>query len=115
MTHRVAMILMAALSPLATCLAAPSATAGPCAREIAAFRQTLERQERLNPDGVGTARQTIDAQLEHQPTPMSVERGREAARTEITIAVSRAEKLDSQGKQDECRAALDTARLLLDP
>lgn len=112
MTRRVAMILLSALSPW---LAGASAAAGPCAEEITAFRQTVERQQKLNPGGVGTTRQTIDAQLEHQPTPRSVERGRKAASVGIATAIARAESLDSQGKQDECRAALDIARLLLNP
>jgi hypothetical protein len=112
MTHRGARILLAGLS---SCLAAAPAAAGPCASEIAAFRHTIEQQERINPGAVGTARQTIDAQLEHQPTPASVERGRKAARTEIATALARAESLDLQGRPDECHAALDTARLLLDP
>jgi len=112
MRRRMATILLAALSP---CLAAAPAAAGPCASEISAFRQAILQQEKLNPDDVGTARQTIAAQLEHQPTPMSVARGREAARAGIAKALASAAKFDSQGKQDECRAALDTARLLLDP
>ncbi len=100
---------------LAVCLAAAPAAASPCAADIAAFRQTVERQERLSPESVGTAKQTIAAQLEHQPTPMSVERGRLAARNGIAAAIARAENLDSQGREDECRAALDTAKILLDP
>jgi multidrug resistance efflux pump len=106
---------VAALLSLFLCFAAAPAVAGSCAADIAAFRQTVERQERLNPESVGTAKQTIAAQLEHQPTPMSVARGRHAARAEIAAAIARAENLDSQGRADECRAALDTAQILLDP
>jgi len=109
------MASLAALLSLSLCLSAAPALAGSCAADIAAFRQSVERQERLNPDDVGTARQTIAAQLEHQPTPMSVERGRRAARAEIATAIARAENLESQGKENECRAAVDTAQVLLDP
>jgi hypothetical protein len=112
MWRRVATVLLVALSLR---LDVASALAGACGTEIAAFRRTVEQQETLNPVGVGTAPQSIDAQLEHQPTPVSVERGRKIAKAGITAALARAETLDRQGRQDECRRALDTARLLLNP
>jgi hypothetical protein len=112
MKYRVATILLIAIC---LCFRVASAAGGPCGTEIASFRRTLQQLEILNPRAVGSARQTIDAQLEHQPTPMSVELAEKNAKAEIAAVLAQAERLDSQGRQDECRSALDTARLLLDP
>ena len=105
----------AATLAIAFCLCAVSASAGPCGVEIDSFQRTLRHEEAVNPDSVGTAPQTIDAQLEHQPTPSSVQRAKDRAKAEIATVLARAEKLDAEGKQGECLGVLDTARLLLQP
>jgi hypothetical protein len=88
-----------------------SARAGPCAGQIAEFEQLLRQQ----PEAVGAAPQSVGAQLEHQPTPASVESAKHGARAEILTVLSQAKALDAQGKQDECIDALAKAKLLLNP
>jgi hypothetical protein len=112
MRHRIATILIVGCASL---LGFTYATAGPCGVEIESFQRTLQQQEQLNPDNVGTAAQTIAAQLEHQPTPKSVERAKNLAKSEIAAVLARAEKLDAEERQRECLEALATARLLLNP
>jgi hypothetical protein len=75
---------------LAATLRIASASAGPCAEEIA-------------------------AQLEHQPTHESVEHAKKQAQAQILMVVTQAEALDSEGKKSECRNALAKAKLLLNP
>jgi hypothetical protein len=55
------------------------------------------------------------AQLEHQPTPASVERAKRHARSEIEAALGQARALDAQGKDEECAAEIAKAKLLLNP
>jgi hypothetical protein len=112
MRHLTATIFIIGVTSL---LGITYATAGPCGAEIASFQRTLQQEEKLNPDSVGTAAQTIAAQLEHQPTPRSVERAKNLAKSEIAAVLARAEKLDAEERQRECLEALATARLLLDP
>ena len=100
---------------IAWCLHAASATAGPCGAQIATFQQSLQQLATRDPDSVGTAPQSIGAQLEHQPTLKSVERAKIQARTGIANILSRAERLDAEGRQKECLGAIETARLLLNP
>jgi hypothetical protein len=87
------------------------AAAGPCADQIAEFEQFLQE----HPGAVGTAPQSVGAQLEHQPTPASIERARQNAKAEIAAALAQAKTLDAQGKQDECVDELAKAKLLLNP
>jgi hypothetical protein len=91
------------------------ASAGPCGREIADFRGSLSQGKNGEPTFVGTAPQSIGAQLEHQPTRESVEHARKQAQAQILLVVTQAEALDSEGKQSECRNALAKAKLLLNP
>jgi hypothetical protein len=48
-----------------------SAQAGSCSREIAQFEQAM-RESRGNPDAGPSAKQSIGAQLNRQPTPDSM-------------------------------------------
>jgi hypothetical protein len=108
------MNLRIAASPivaLATGLSITPASAGPCADQIAEFEQFLQE----HPGTVGTAPQSVGAQLEHQPTPASIERARQNAKAEIAAALAQAKTLDAEGKQDECVDALAKAKLLLNP
>ena len=108
------MNLRIAASPivaLAAGLSITPASAGPCADQIAEFEQFLQE----HPGAVGTAPQSVGAQLEHQPTPASIERAKQNARTEIATVLAQAKVLDAEGKQNECVDALANARLLLNP
>jgi hypothetical protein len=100
---------------VASCLDVAAASAGSCGAEITSFQRTLQQQERLNPGRIGTAPQTIAAELEHQPTPKSAERAKNCAKSEIAAVLARAEKLDAEDREGECIGEIETARLLLDP
>jgi hypothetical protein len=100
---------------VAASLGATPVSAGPCAAKIAQFRASLGQAPGGETAVVGSAPQSIDAQLEHQPTPASVERAKENAKAQIVAVLARAESLDAQGRQHECRQALRKARLLLNP
>jgi hypothetical protein len=100
---------------LTSTLCVAIASAGPCTGEIADFRSSLSRDENGEPTFIGTAPQSIAAQLEHQPTRESVERAKKQAQTQILMVVTQAEALDSEGKKSECRNALAKAKLLLNP
>lgn len=108
-------IVAALIFAIASAFPIASATAGPCSEDVASFRQALNQQQRRQPDGFGTAPQSIAAQLERQPTPESVERAKKSAQASISDLLTRAETLDAQGKADECRNAIATARLMLNP
>ena len=99
----------------ASILSIAAADAGACAQDIAQLQQILRQQEISRPDGFGTAPQSIDAQLEHQPTPQSVERAKKSAQASISAALNHAETLDAEGKATECQSAVATARLMLNP
>lgn len=109
--NRIAIALIA----VAAAVNSAPAWAGLCAAEIADFKRALSQQERSQPDGFGTAPQSIAAQLEHQPTPASIERARKSARDSILAEVANAESYDAQGKQSECRDQIARARLMLNP
>ncbi len=100
---------------IASTLRIATASAGPCAGEIADFRSSLSRDKNGEPTFIGTAPQSIGAQLAHQPTRQSVERAKKQAQAQILTVVTQAEVLDSEGKQSECRNALTKAKLLLHP
>jgi hypothetical protein len=100
---------------LAATLRIASASAGPCAGETADFRNSLSQDKNGEPTFVGTAPQSIAAQLEHQPTHESVEHAKKQAQAQILMVVTQAEALDSEGKKSECRNALAKAKLLLNP
>ena len=100
---------------LASTLCIATASAGPCAGEIADFRGFLSRDKNGEPTFIGTSAQSIGAQLEHQPTRESVEHTKTQARAQILMVVAQAEALDSEGKQSECRNALAKTKLLLIP
>ncbi len=91
------------------------ANVGPCAKEITDFRQSLSRNESGEPIFVATAPQSIDAQLQHQPTKASVERAKKQAQTRLFSVLAEADSFDSEGKHNDCKGTLARARLLLGP
>ena len=105
--------IMALVIALGAALFVQTASAGPCAVEVVHFRSTLP------PGGsgevVGTAPQTIGAQLRHQPTPASVERAEKGAQMTVEDTLALAEKHDADGNQAACEDALARAKLLVNP
>lgn len=87
------------------------AKAGPCAGQVAEFEQYMQD----HPGAVGTAPQSVGAQLEHQPTPASVASAEHSAKAQIAAVVAEAKTFDADGKQNECLEALAKAKLLFSP
>ena len=85
---------------LASTLCIATASAGPCAGEITDFRSSLSRDKNGEPTFIGTAPQSIGAQLEHQPTRESVEHAKKQAQAQILMVVTQAEALNSEGKTE---------------
>lgn len=106
---------IALVAAVAASLGAAPASAGSCAAEIAQFRQSLHQTENSGTAVVGSGPQSIGAQLEHQPTPASVERAKRNAKAQILALLAQAELFDAQGRRAECRQALQRANLLLNP
>jgi hypothetical protein len=86
-----------------------TAHAGPCSLAIAQFEQAV-RQSANNPDAGPTARQTIGAQLDRQPTPGSVARAVARAQTTFEASLARAKRFDARGDRAGCTRALAAAR-----
>ena len=92
-------------------LSIASAHAGPCTSAIAQFERAL-RQSGNDPGAGPTARQSVGAQLGHQPTPSSVKRAEARAQTNFAGALARAKRLDARGNRSGCKRALAEARRL---
>jgi hypothetical protein len=90
-------------------LGTASAGAGPCSNAIAQFEQAV-RQSANNPGAGPTARQSIDAQLDRQPTPGSVARAEARAQITFETALARAKRLDARGNRAGCTQALAAAK-----
>jgi hypothetical protein len=95
------------------CASTVSALAGPCTADISQIENTV-RISTTNPLAGPTGRQTIAAQLGHQPTQDSVRQAEEQAGARVESVLSRAKALDAQGRADECARAVREAKLLLD-
>jgi len=94
---------------VAACLCAASARAGPCTDAIAQFEQAV-RQSENNPGAGPTARQSIDAQLDRQPTPGSEARAEARAQTAFDVSLARAKRFDARGNRAGCTRALAAAK-----
>jgi len=94
---------------VAVCLGTASARAGPCSDAIAQFEQAV-RQSANNPNAGPTARQSIDAQLDRQPTPGSVARAEARAQTTFEASLARAKRFDARGNRAGCTRALAAAK-----
>jgi hypothetical protein len=90
-------------------LLSTKAHAGPCSSAIAQFEQAV-RQSESNPGAGPTARQTIGAQLDRQPTPGSVARAEARAQATFEAALARAKRFDARGNRAGCTRALAAAR-----
>ena len=94
-------------------LLSTTAHAGPCSNAIAQFEQAVQ-QAANNPSAGPTARQSIDAQLDHQPTPDSVARAEARAQATFDPALARAKRLNAQGHRIDCMRALGAAKRMFD-
>ena len=94
---------------VAVLLLSTTAHAGPCGSEIAQFEQAV-RQSANKPDAGPTARQSIGAQLDRQPTPESIARAEARAQTTFEASLARAKRFDARGNRAGCTRALAAAR-----
>ena len=99
---------------VASVLSIGPAIAGPCSVEVAQFRDSLPPLG-AEETTVGSAPQTIAAQLRHQPTQASVEQAQKNAKASVAMALNEADKLDANGDQRACEDALAKAKLLANP
>jgi hypothetical protein len=110
MSQRTTAILFIAA---AACFGPAPAHAGPCTRNIAKFEEAV-RQSRANPDAGPYARQSIGAQLHHEPTPASIERAQARARATFDATLARAKRRDARGDRAGCMRALTKAEDMYD-
>jgi hypothetical protein len=88
-----------------------AAHSGPCTTQIVAIEQQINTAP-PGPESGPSAPQTLGAQLHHQPTPGSVDRGEHLANKDGDVALDRARKADELGDAKTCNNALDEARRL---
>jgi hypothetical protein len=100
---------------IASALSIAPAHAGPCGTEVAQFRNSLPQQSDSDQTTVGSAPQSVAAQLSHQPTPASIEQAKKNAQASVLRTLAEAEKLDAEGNQSACEDALARAKLLANP
>jgi hypothetical protein len=106
---RPAAVVVAAVVAAGLGLVVPSAHAGPCSSDIAQFEQAV-RQSAGNPNVGVSARQTVAAQLDRQPTPASIKRAQARAQATFKATLARAKRLDAQGNRAGCTKALAEAK-----
>jgi hypothetical protein len=112
MSHSAAAALIFAVIAV---FSAERASAGPCGEEVAVFRASLPQNPTEAAGDVGSAPQSVGAQLRHQPTPASIARAERSALSKVVRMLSRADAFDAAGDQRACRHALSKARLLVNP
>jgi hypothetical protein len=86
-----------------------TAHAGPCTAQIAQFEEAV-RQSAGNPMAGLTARQSVAAQLDRQPTPESLRQTNERLKSQFDATMARAKRLDAQGNRSGCTRALNAAK-----
>jgi hypothetical protein len=94
--------------------AAPSLAHVTASRDEIAQLQSAARRVATNPDAGPTGRQSVGAQLGHQPTPESVRRAEKQAQSRFAAALARARALDARGKLAQCKRAVADARRMLE-
>jgi hypothetical protein len=72
--------------------------AGPCTADIAQFEAAI-RQSAGNPFAGLTARQSVNAQLNRQPTPESLDQANERLKSQFSATMARAKRYDAQGNR----------------
>ena len=101
------------LAAVALVAGSAACNAGPCTTQITQLEQQIRAAQASSPPGGPgdpSARQTIGAQLHHQPTPGSVERAEHRATADGDVALERARKADAEGNAAECAKALAEAK-----
>jgi len=91
-----------------------TAQAGPCTADISQFEATVH-QSTGDPFAGLTARQSVDAQLGHQPTPESVHNSDQRMKSRFSTAMARAKRYDAQGNRSGCTRALNAAKKIYIP
>ncbi|MGA7807752.1 hypothetical protein [Bradyrhizobium sp.] len=91
-----------------------TAQAGPCTADISQFEATIHRSAGEPLAGL-TARQSVDAQLGHQPTPESVHTADQRLQSRFSAAMARAKRDDAQGNRSGCSRALNAAKKIYVP
>jgi hypothetical protein len=86
-----------------------TAYAGPCTAEIAQFEAAV-RQASGNPMAGLTARQSVGAQLDRQPTPESLKQANDRLKSRFDAIMLRAKRFDAQGDRSGCTRALNAAK-----
>ena len=94
-------------------LSAASANAESCSSEIAQFEDVVRHSEDSGAPGPA-APQSIDAQLGHQPTALSVMRAERQGQTGFEATLARAKNFAAQGEDAQCMQALGVAKLMFD-
>jgi mono/diheme cytochrome c family protein len=84
----------------------------PCSAEIARVEMVLD-QAQANRQTLPSARESAAARLHRQPTPQTVAKAEAEAKKKIDAALALARKLDSEGKDTACVAALEKIALPL--
>jgi hypothetical protein len=90
------------------------AEAGPCTADISQLEATVY-QTAGDPFAGLSARQSVNAQLHHQPTPESLHRADQRLKARFSAALARAKLYDAQGNRSGCTRALDAARKIYIP
>jgi hypothetical protein len=91
------------------CLNISIAHAGPCSADIAQFEKAI-RDSAGNPFAGLTAPQSVNAQLDRQPTPESLKKAQDNLQAKFSATMARAKRLDAQGDRTGCTSALTAAR-----
>jgi hypothetical protein len=102
------------LVALALWLNSGIAQAGPCTADISQFEATVH-QSAGDPFAGLSARQSVDAQLGHQPTPESVHKADQRLKSRFSAAMARAKRYDARGNRSGCTRALNAARKIYIP
>jgi hypothetical protein len=101
---RFVLVLLIALAP------APAA-AVTCDAMIADLRGWLD----AHPHVSGTARQTVDAQLQHQPTAASVAKAKMESRDHLVELLGEAQRRQRGGDMAGCEATLADVERMIKP
>ena len=101
--------LAAAVVSVVLGLSSTCAQAGPCTASIAQF-ETAIRESAGNPMAGLTARQSVAAQLDRQPTAASMKQEEERLKAEFAATMARAKRLDAKGDRNGCNRALKAAK-----
>jgi hypothetical protein len=106
--------VMPLLVAVALWLNSEIAQAGPCTTDISQFEATVHQSVNDPFDGL-SARQSVAAQLGHQPTPESVHNADERLRSRFSAAMARAKRYDAQDNRSGCTRALNAAKKIYIP